>query len=68
MAVESGLIGVLMFLVNLYDHHRDPARAALLETCVEHQVGVVAMKPYHGGRLLSTVGRSTGITPTQCLH
>ena len=26
------------------------------------------MKPYHGGRLLSTVGRPTGITPVQCLH
>lgn len=68
MAVASGLIDVLMFPVNLYDHNREPARAALLETCVGHQVGVVAMKPYHGGRLLSTVGRPTGITPEQCLH
>jgi predicted aldo/keto reductase-like oxidoreductase len=68
LAVESGLIQVLMFPVNLYEHPKDPARAALLETCVEHHVGVVAMKPYQGGRLLTTEGRPTGITPAQCLH
>jgi aryl-alcohol dehydrogenase-like predicted oxidoreductase len=43
MAVESGLIDVLMFLVNLYQHAGEPERAALLETCAEH--GVAAMKP-----------------------
>jgi hypothetical protein len=26
------------------------------------------MKPYYGGRLISTEGRPTGITPAQCLH
>jgi predicted aldo/keto reductase-like oxidoreductase len=67
-AVESGLIDVLMFPVNLYQHHGSPARAALLETCAARGVGVVAMKPYHGGRLLTTEGRPTGITPAQCLH
>jgi len=68
MAVESGLIDVLMFPVNLYQHYEDPARAALLETCAANEVGVVAMKPYYGGRLLTTEGRPTGITPAQCLH
>jgi uncharacterized protein len=68
MAVESGLIDVLMFPVNLYQHPGDTARVALLEACVQHQVGVVAMKPYHGGRLLKTEGRPTGITALQCLH
>jgi uncharacterized protein len=68
MAVESGLIDVLMFPVNLYQHHADPERAALLDTCTRHGVGVVAMKPYYGGRLLSVEGRQTGITPAQCLH
>ncbi len=68
MAVESSLIDVLMFPVNLYQHHSDPARAALLETCAAREVGVVAMKPYYGGRLLRTEGRPTGITPAQCLH
>lgn len=68
IAVESGLIDVLMFPVNLYQHHEDPARTALLEVCATHEVGVVAMKPYHGGLLLTNHGRPTGITPTQCLH
>ncbi len=67
-AVESGLIDVLMFPVNLYQHHGNQERAALLEACAEHQVGVVAMKPYYGGRLLTSEGRPTGITPAQCLH
>ncbi len=68
MAVESGLIDVLMFPVNLYQHPPDPGRAALLETCAEHGVGVVAMKPYYGGVLLERDGSPTGITPAQCLH
>jgi len=68
MAVESGLIDVLMFPVNLYQHHGHPERAALLETCAQHQIGVVAMKPYYGGRLLAIDGRPSGITPAQCLH
>jgi predicted aldo/keto reductase-like oxidoreductase len=68
MAVESGLIDVLMFPVNLYQHYGDQERMALLETCTEHQVGVVAMKPYYGGRLLMSGDRPTGITPAQCLH
>ena len=68
MAVQSGLIDVLMFPVNLYQHPGDPARAVLLEACTAHQVGVVAMKPYHGGRLLKREGNPTGITPVHCLH
>ena len=39
----------------------------LLEKCEERGVGVVAMKPFYGGRLLSNLGESTGITPVQCL-
>ena len=68
MAVESNLIDVLLFPVNIYQHPGDPARAALLDTCAKQKVGVVAMKPYHGGRLLRSEGRPTGITPVQCLH
>jgi predicted aldo/keto reductase-like oxidoreductase len=67
-AVGSGLIDVLMFPVNLYQHDGDRERMALLDACAEHGVGVVAMKPYYGGRLLSVVGRPTGITAAQCLH
>ena len=68
VAVQSDLIDMLMFPVNLYQHPEDPARATLLESCAEHRVGVVAMKPFYGGRLLTAVGRPTGITPAQCLH
>ncbi len=68
IAVESHLIDVLMFPVNLYQHHGHQERIALLDTCTKHRVGVVAMKPYHGGRLISTQGRPTGVTPTQCLQ
>jgi predicted aldo/keto reductase-like oxidoreductase len=68
MAVESGLIDVLMFPVNLYQHHGHPERAQLLQTCAEHGVGIVAMKPYYGGRLLTSAEGPTGITPVQCLH
>jgi len=35
MAVASGLIDVLMFPVNLYQHHGNQEREALLKTCAE---------------------------------
>lgn len=68
MAVASNLIDVFMFPINLYQHPQDPQRAALLEECVTRNIGVVAMKPYYGGRLLGSEGRYTGISPVQCLH
>jgi predicted aldo/keto reductase-like oxidoreductase len=67
-AMGSGLIDVLMFPVNLYQHQEDTESQALLELAAELGVGVVAMKPYYGGRLLHTEGRPTGISPVQCLH
>jgi predicted aldo/keto reductase-like oxidoreductase len=67
-AVRSGLIDVLMLPVNLYQYPRRPRNLALLEAAHEAKLGVVAMKPYMGGRLLMSNGRKTGITPTQCLH
>jgi predicted aldo/keto reductase-like oxidoreductase len=67
-AVESGSIDVLMFPVNLYVHQEEMEVQALLELCAERLVGVVAMKPYYGGRLLHVEGRPTGISPVQCLH
>jgi uncharacterized protein len=51
--VRDGLIDVLMFPVNL-SSHAEPGRRALLQACVEQGVGVVAMKPYGGGKLLQT--------------
>lgn len=65
-AVDSGLIDVLMFHVNLV-RHDDAEIRALLRTCAERDVGVVAMKPYHGGTLFLREGGPSGITPAQCL-
>ena len=50
--VESDAIDVLMFPVNLTNHSM-PGRSELFAACIEHQVGLVAMKPYAGGNLLS---------------
>lgn len=50
-AVESGLIDVLMFPVNLTSH-TVPGKLDLLRLCVTRGVAVVAMKPYAGGKLL----------------
>jgi len=40
---------------------------ALHRACVKESVGLVAMKPYHGGVLFWADGAPTGITPVQCL-
>lgn len=50
--VESGQIDVLLFPINLASHAM-PGRNELLEACFTEQVGLVVMKPYAGGNLLS---------------
>ncbi|MBN1955839.1 MAG: aldo/keto reductase [Anaerolineae bacterium] len=65
-AVQSGLIDVLMFPVNLVGYGNE-GDAALYQACVEHDVGLVAMKAYHGGVLFTVDGRPSGITPAHCL-
>jgi predicted aldo/keto reductase-like oxidoreductase len=65
-AVRSGLIDVLMFPVNLVGHD-DERNRALRRACAEEDVGLVAMKPYHGGTLLFGSARPQGISPSQCL-
>jgi hypothetical protein len=65
-AVESGLIDVLMFPVNMVGHD-DKESQALLQACAAHDVGVVAMKPYHGSTLFTANGQPSGITPAHCL-
>jgi hypothetical protein len=49
--IEEYDIDVLMIQVNLVGHTR-PGMNELLRLCVERNVGLVAMKPYAGGRLL----------------
>jgi hypothetical protein len=81
-AVESGSIDVLMFPVNLAGNAM-PGRKELLGLCARRGVGLVAMKPFAGGKLLrqatvrlaryQTGGQSykqkiaTQITPAHCL-
>ncbi len=51
-AVESGQIDVLMFPIHIAANVV-PGKRDLLKACVTHNVGLVAMKPYAGGKLLS---------------
>ena len=50
--VNTGEIGALMFPVNIAGHAA-PGRQRMLELCAERGIGVIAMKPYAGGRMLS---------------
>lgn len=67
LAIDSGLIDVLMFPVNLVEQHGEEGRA-VREACAAQGVGLVAMKPYHGGTLFRAGDAPSGITPAQCLH
>ncbi len=51
-AVESGQIDVLMFPINLAGH-AVPGKRELFGACAAHDVALVAMKPYAGGKLLA---------------
>jgi predicted aldo/keto reductase-like oxidoreductase len=83
LAVEAGLVDVVMFPINLFSHAM-PGRTELLDLCLRQNVGVVAMKPFGGGKLLNKRGTIRvpayqaagtafkaripgGITPAQCL-
>jgi predicted aldo/keto reductase-like oxidoreductase len=54
-AVESGHVDVLMFPISIASH-ATPGRKELLNACAARDVGVVAMKPYAGGKLLHETG------------
>lgn len=64
-AVSTGQIDVLLFPVNLGD--TGPGDAALFTTCVERNVGLIAMKPFGGGKLLKKETAGLDVTPVQCL-
>jgi predicted aldo/keto reductase-like oxidoreductase len=51
-AVESGHFDVLMFPIHMAAN-AVPGRRDLLKACASHDVGLVAMKPFAGGKLLS---------------
>ena len=54
-AIKSGVVDVVMFPLNLFNHAM-PGREGLLDLCVQHGIGVVAMKPFGGGKLLTKRG------------
>lgn len=54
-AVESGQIDVVMFPINLFGNAM-PGRKELLNLCAGQGMGLVAMKPFGGGKLLQTRG------------
>lgn len=49
-AIETGIVDVLMFPINLTGHAA-PGKAELLAACVRANVALVAMKPFAGGML-----------------
>lgn len=51
-AVQSGIVDVLMYPVNPIGHAVE-ARNALFTECLRRNVGIVAMKPFAGGKLLA---------------
>ncbi|MBD3189572.1 MAG: hypothetical protein GF308_02960 [Candidatus Heimdallarchaeota archaeon] len=48
---ESGIADVIMIQINLANHSH-PKRQELLDTCASKGIGVIAMKPFAGGKLL----------------
>jgi len=64
-AIRSGATDVWMFPINLaWDFA--PGRKEVFQTCAECGVGLVAMKPFAGGRLFQQKERP--VTVVQCLH
>ncbi|MFC1715814.1 aldo/keto reductase [Candidatus Poribacteria bacterium] len=53
-AIAEGIIDILMYPVN-FTGDAMPGRKELLNTCVSNGIGLVAMKPYAGGKLLQKV-------------
>ena len=53
-AIAEGIIDILMYPVNLAADAM-PGRKELLNTCVSNNIGLIAMKPYAGGKLLQNV-------------
>jgi predicted aldo/keto reductase-like oxidoreductase len=54
-AIESGLVDLIMLPVNLFNHAM-PGRSDLLDLCARQNIGVAAMKPFGGGKLLNKRG------------
>jgi predicted aldo/keto reductase-like oxidoreductase len=68
--VESGIADLVMIQINLANHS-SPRRKEFLEACVSTGTGVIAMKPFAGGRLLrrrGTVAFASYHTASHSIH
>jgi predicted aldo/keto reductase-like oxidoreductase len=64
--IDTGHVDVLMFPINIaWDFI--PGRKDILEICSKNSIGLVAMKPYAGGRIFQK-RTSKYITPAQALN
>ena len=64
--IKDNHIDVLMFPINLaWDFM--PGRKEVFQSCVSQNVGLVAMKPFAGGRL-SQQENSNTISPAKCIN
>ena len=62
--IKNNHIDVLMFPINLaWDFM--PDRKEVFQTCVSQNVGLVAMKPFAGGRLFQ---QENSISPVKCIN
>lgn len=64
-AVDRGAVDVLLFPIHAAEHGA-AGRDALYRACVRQDVGLVAMKPFGGGRLLQPPTEQA-VTPIACL-
>jgi uncharacterized protein len=64
-AVSSGNVDVLLYPVSLSD--TGPEAGGLFTECVRRDVGLIAMKPFGGGKLLQKKTAGLDVTPVQCL-
>jgi hypothetical protein len=54
-AIETGNVDVVLFPINLFGHAMT-GRQQLQDLCIQHEIGLVAMKPFGGGKLLTQRG------------
>jgi len=64
-AVSSGQIDVLLYPVNMSDTGAEAGQ--LFSECVQAEVGLIAMKPFGGGKLLKQQTAGLDVTPVRCL-
>ncbi len=65
-AVRGNKINVLMFPVNV-EKDATPGKSELFLECIERNIGLVAMKPFAGGKLLQSCSNHGAIAPVKCI-